>query len=346
MDFLLCSKCFKDQGLKLDSEKFGFENTDKCPNCKSREGKKLNKNAIEELANSFFVQGTLIKLMYGGTPLVNYNEFQKTEVNFSSWLFDDVKLFEKILNIGFFHYGPNLWMVGDVEPLLSLIEKKDRNSIITRILNEYPTKFLTTNDLFYRIRLNPENPSDPKEYDSPPVSRNGRLDSESLSILYGSQDIDVCIHECRSTIEDDLYIASLVPKRDLKMIDFSHRLNEDVTEFESLDIAMHMLFSASSHSYEICRDIAGKVKEAGYDGIIYTSYFRQIRTGLKPYDTVYGISSNRIPSSLELNEPTIIQNIAIFGKPLEENIISIKCINRLILRKIDYIYNFGPVEIK
>ena len=81
--------------------------------------------------------------------------------------------------------------------------------------------------------------------------------------MYGSQDLQVCIHECRVTAEDDLYVASLAPAR-LRLLDLTHLLHEQhVTEFESLDMAVHMLFLAGPHSYEIARIIAQASRDAG-----------------------------------------------------------------------------------
>ena len=107
-----------------------------------------------------------------------------------------------------------------------------------------------------------------------------------------------------------------------------------------------MLFFAGNHSYEICRDIAKKIKEAGYDGIIYSSYYSSLRTGAMPFETVYGISVRMFPSYKEHAKSQIIQNIALFGKPIAEKIVSVKCINRLILNKVIYDYHFGPVEFE
>lgn len=78
------------------------------------------------------------------------------------------------------------------------------------------------------------------EYDSPPIALagKGRLDSPGFPIMYGSQDIDVCIHECRASTDDDIYVATLEPKRNLRLLDLLiSLLEEDVTEFESLDMA-------------------------------------------------------------------------------------------------------------
>ncbi|QQZ39821.1 RES domain-containing protein [Pseudomonas sp. SK3(2021)] len=45
------------------------------------------------------------------------------------------------------------------------------------------------------------------KYDSPPIALAGygRLGSPGFPIMYGSQDIDVCIHECRASTESPLF---------------------------------------------------------------------------------------------------------------------------------------------
>lgn len=56
----------------------------------------------------------------------------------------------------------------------------------------------------YSSRVGPRQPANPSEYDSPPTELvgKGQLDSVGFSVLYGSQDLDICIHECRATAED------------------------------------------------------------------------------------------------------------------------------------------------
>jgi hypothetical protein len=59
------------------------------------------------------------------------------------------------------------------------------------------------------------------------------------------------------TAEDELFVASLAATRDLKLLDLTQLLYEEhVTEFDGLDMAVHMLFLAGPHSYEITRLIA------------------------------------------------------------------------------------------
>lgn len=49
------------------------------------------------------------------------------------------------------------------------------------------------------------------------MGRRPRLDSPGFPVMYGSQDIDLCIHECRATAEDDIYVATLKPQQDMRL---------------------------------------------------------------------------------------------------------------------------------
>lgn len=345
---LLCSDCFADEGLKIDATKHGLEQDGDCPNCKSPTGRKLTKELIKAVTWRFFVRGTTIRTEYGAAPMIQFNEqhYGESDISPSPWLVNDIKLIEEAARIGFFPYGPRLWMVGEIEPLKSLQDPVQRSQIIKRILKEYPERALAKDSYFYRIRVCPQNPDEPGEYDSPPIAfaGTGRLDSLNFPVMYGSQDLDVCIHECRATIDDDIYVAKLKPKRLLRLLDLTHVLQEDVTEFESLDMAIHMLFLARSHSYEISREIAIAAKEAGFDGLIYPSYFSLIRTGGHPFETTYGMSVRRFhPQAQQYAQAYTIENFALFGRPLEDSLVSVECINRLILTHIGYQGHFGPV---
>lgn len=344
---IACSECFTDSGLKLDAEQIGIEDIEICPNCESAAGRKLPIAGLEALAYRFFVWGSMSRLKYGAAPLIQFNEHQKTCIDISPWLKNDVELFERLLGVGFFHYGPRLWMVGEVEPLKALQRPKSRPSIVERILREYPERLLGTEAPFYRIRIRPKNASDPLEYDSPPehLSGRGRIDAKGLPVLYASPDLQVCVHECRVTAEDDLYVATLKPKRPLKLLDVSVLLKEkDVTEFESLDMAVHMLFLAGKHSYKITRNIGAAARSAGFDGLVYPSYFSLLRIGVMPLQTVYGIPNRRITQYQDYEQATAIPNLALFGRPIKQDHIAVESINKLILNMVTYGFHFGPVN--
>ncbi|SMF93450.1 RES domain-containing protein [Methylomagnum ishizawai] len=348
MDSVACSQCFNDQGLRLDAEMLGNLEDQTCPNCGSTKGKKLSKELVYALAYRFFVWGSFSRTKYGGAPILEFNQHQKTDITFSSWLEPDVKLFERILGVGFFHYGPRLWMFGEIKPLKALGVESARNRIIKRIISEYPSRQIEPSQTFYRIRKGPEFPEMPDEYDSPPKKflGTGRLDSDTLPVMYVSPDLEVCIHECRVAAADELYVATLMPARSLKVLDLSVVLTEEprVTEFESLDIAVHMLFMAGKHSYDITRAIALSAFEAGFDGLIYPSYFSLLRLGIMPLRTSYGISHRRIAELQTQEEEFSVPNLALFGRPIESGDLKLKCINKLVLSRVVYDFHFGPVS--
>lgn len=347
INYIACSACFEDQGLRLDALRLGQDEKSTCSNCGNLYGRKLSEESLVRLAHRFFVWGSLLKCNFGAAPAIQFNEQQQTSISVSQWLKNDVQLFEKLLGVGFFYYGPRLWMVGEVEPLKALQIERTQHEIIERIFEEFPTRTLDSTNELYRIRKSPKSPNSEGEYDSPPAefAGSGRLDDKDFPALYTSEDLDVCLHECRVTAEDDIYLATLQPVAPLKLLDLTVLIKEEnVTEFESLDLAVHMLFLAASHAYPITRLISRSAKNRGYDGIVYPSYFSLLRLGIMPFQTTYGLSHRRIPQYQKYEQHTAIPNAAIFGHPISDKKLIVKCINRLVLSQVAYDVRFGPVN--
>lgn len=343
---VVCSNCFSNTGLRLDAERIGREVVGLCPNCHSDGYKKLPLAGLGALAHRYFVWGSLWRAKYGAAPLIQFNKHQKTSIDIKPWLEPDVRLIERLLGVGFFHYGPRLWMLGEIEPLKALQRPRTRQSIVNRILMEYPSRTLAPTEAFYRLRVNPKTPDQPSQYDSAPPEFAGkrRLDSKGNPVLYGSPDLEVCIHECRVTVEDDIFVATLSATRDLRLLDLSVLLKEDngVTEFESLDLTVHMLFLAGRHSYKLARTVAEAARNAGFAGIVYPSYFSLLRLGRMPLETTYGISHRRINELQEHEQSKSIPNLALFGKPIESGAVTVGCIDRLVIGRVGYEYHLGP----
>lgn len=345
-DFCLCSECFRDEGLRLDAQKIGIADPTVCKNCGATSGWKLDEGRLTELAYRFFVWGSLVRLQYGAAPVIQFNQHQRTSITVPRWLEEDIHAIERALGVGFFHYGPPLWSVGEVEPLKALLDPVSREAVIGRILHEYPSVILRAEETFYRIRKSPTSPENADEYDSPPITMvgKGRLDSPSFPVLYASRNLDICVHECRVTAEDDLYVATLAPVSTLRLLDLSVILPYiNVTPFESLDMAVHMLFLAGDHSYPITRRIAIAACSAGFDGLLYPSYFSLLQRGVIPFETAWGISCRCFPGLQDYEQAKSVPNLAVFGRPLEQSKIRTCCINRLVLTRVDYGYHFGPV---
>lgn len=342
---IACSCCFSDAGLRLDAERTGLEMQCACPNCGRTTGRKLSAQALESLAYQFFVWGSLRRSDYGAAPLIQFNQYQTTSIDIPRWLLPDVRLIERLLGIGFFYYGPRMWMLGEVKPLKALQETATREAVIDRIVNEYPEYVAAEDHVFYRVRKAPSAPAEPSEYDSPPDTTlgGGRLDSPGFPVLYASPDLELCVHECRFMAEDELFVATMAPRQPMRLLDLSVVLAEErVTEFESLDMAVHLLFLASKHSYPITRDIAKSASAGGFDGVLYPSYFSLLRLGVEPFPTAYGLSHRRFPQLRPQQAARTAQNIAIFGRPVTQGLVAIQCINRLMLRRVGYDFHFGP----
>lgn len=349
---LLCSDCFQDNGLKIQAQKIGLPNDNNgCENCFSNSGKKLTNNLIEELAHSFFVSGTTIKQTFGAAPRIEFKyssdsvDYFEDFPEFSESLRKDMELFG-VIGLKFFYYGPRLWMIGENEPLKALQEETTRKDVIKKILKAYPIETLDTTRTLYRLRKKPSNEKLHLEYDTPPAEKlgSGRFDSIEFPVLYCGQEIETCIHECRTTVEDDLYLAILKPSKNLTVLNLTEALTYETSEFESLDMAVHMLFMDGKNSYEVSKEIAVAIKNAGLDGIIYPSYFSSIQTGAQPLETIGGVSIRMLSSLKKIVEANTKANVALFGRPVEEGKVTINCISRIVLRKVTYDFDLGPIE--
>ncbi|MHB0991710.1 MAG: hypothetical protein ACYC0M_10585 [Burkholderiales bacterium] len=116
--------------MRLDAWRLGSEDKASCPSCGNSEGRKLSKDVLGKLAHRFFVWGSLHKCDFGAAPVIQFNQHQKTSIEVSQWLKNDIQLFEKLLGVGFFHYGPRLWMVGEIEPLKDLQDANKYSAVI------------------------------------------------------------------------------------------------------------------------------------------------------------------------------------------------------------------------
>lgn len=344
---LLCSECFRDVGLRLDAGRFGLASRQPCPNCGSSSGALLDKGRIRWVAHRFFVLGSLTKADYGGAPVIEFNDLRANEVSFLSELQHDVELICEAAGVGFFHYGPPLWRLGFIEPLEALHDHDRADPVIQRILTEFPEASLEPGEIFFRLRKDVNSPGDYRQFDSPPqaVCGAGRLDTVDLPVLYGSSDLQVCIHECRVTADDRLHVASLEATRPLRLLDLTAVLTEECTTFESLDMTVHLLFLAGSHSYPHSRAIAGAAKKAGFNGLLFPSYFSLLRTGAPFLETAFGLTTRVFQDASSREAGKIVPNIGLFGRPVEEGLIHVRCVNRLYLRQVAYDVGFGPAEI-
>lgn len=324
--YIMCSECFKDFGLKYEAQAIGCNDSSVCPTCGHTIGKKLSHENIQMLCDRFFISGTYEKMMFGGASVLNVSEegLFEPDIVVSDNLKYDMSLLHKQLGVGFFYAAPQMWRLGLISWLEYLTGKnrKKKECAIRKLIARIAPKIVGPESMFYRIRTNiTDGIVEPKMYDAPPseYASEGRLNVAGNPVLYAAFDIETCIHECRATINDTLHIATIKPLTELKLLDFTEVIadSKEYTPFEMLDIAIRFLFTANSTTYPITQALAAKVKDKGYDGIIYSSFFNQVR-------------------------PKEYKNIALFGRPVEEGKVCIYCINRIQLETVQYQFLLGP----
>ncbi len=323
MPSILCSMCFSDFGLIQTAIKLGVNEIGNCLNCKKSAGHKLNREAVEELAMEFFVNGSWSRTTFGGSWTIQMNEyhFQKRDFSFPNWLEQDAQLIEHALQQGFFLYGPPMWRIGYVDQLMALQgSAKERNKILDDIFEHYPEFILNQNRTLFRLRSNVDQPEVAVQFDSAPHGKSkARFNKDGFPTLYASEDLEICIHECRVTIADECYVATLKATEEFRCLDLTAEGPEGNTPFESLDIAIKFLLSAENDSYKILTLIAKSARKRGYDGILFSSYFSQLKSNVVP-------------------------NLALFGHPIRDGKMKLESINRLHLVEAGYKYSFGPVR--
>lgn len=343
---IACSECFSDVGVRLETRNL-VSKTGDCPRCKAENGLLLTQQVAMVLAYRFYSLGTMHEPDFGRAPLLVFNEHNQTTPNIKQANIPDLGIFEEILGMGFFEYGPPRWMLGEIEPLKALRKKRERSAIIHRILQEYPEVQFRKDRVFFRVRVNPSgDPSEHKQYDSPPKDlsfKNGRWDSKNLPVMYCSPDIQTCLHECRVHVADNAYFASLAGVEDLKLLDLTHHLEESGDWFSSLDLTIQYLFQAGPHSYEISRAIASSAREAGYDGLYVPSHFSSLRTGHHYFQAIKGMPARAVPQLREQQKSKLVPNILLFDHPIQDRKVKVLSVNRVHMERAQYTLRYGPV---
>lgn len=330
----LCTECFINFGVrevarKICSASFLCE----CKKCGSTEGYRVDRDLAEDIMTKFFVLGSIPPEVGGPAPVFQYNDSKCHEtVSFGSELDNDLILLSNYLDVKLFHYGPPLWRLGNtehyqklknMEPFATVKDLKKREEIWDEVVERCKVLYLDENKKIFRLRCGRELvQATPDQFDTPPnevKTQRGRYDSDELPIFYASDDVEVCIHESRATLADNLTLGTLTPNRPLKVVDLSEGIDDSnaTNEFESVTRMLIKMSYSGREDYDLCRELALHIKKKGFDGFLFLSYFSQAH------------KKN-------------LKNIALFDYPIRNKVLSLDSVNRVILDYVDYGYSFGP----
>ncbi len=320
-----CPDCFGNWGFRaVVSERARLGQGD-CPRCRRR-GRRIDKTGLVEAVQLFFVSGSYIAESMA--PVYQSNQANPDPARFDPTLEADAKLARALTGEVVFDYGPPLWRVGEVALKHEFAEGGEvRERAARAFVGAAPAVVLPIGTRLFRIRKNPkadESIVTPAAFDPPPpeVAREpGRWDDGTLPVLYASDDIELCLHECRIIVSDEIVVATLTATRQLKLLDLTGQIEGGgPTPFEDPNIfARFLSLKRDADWLGYARTVSRAAHAAGFDGIRYTSYYAQAK-----HDT----------SAL---------NVALFGRPISEGALSLQSINRLRVDDARYHYVYGPV---
>ncbi len=317
-DFIACSNCFGDFGLRATASRYAKTSNAACPNCGSTTGSKLSLESLEQVCVEFFQYGSSFK---GRGWLASQIVVNDTERDYDLFgpdaLRKDIVLLSTSFGIKCFFYGPPLWMFG--KPYEDDGTQQWTREDFDYICESYTAVKLDSQSIFFRIQRNLDGNFPDERFCSPPDEYRksfGRFDCASLPVLYAALDIETCLHESRITVKDEIYLATLRPTKAIKILDLTSSTKRDTTPFEDPDIWLTCLIF-DSDSYNICQKLSQHIHELGYDGFISKSYFQQVAEREH-------------------------KNISFFGRPIKDGLLTVECINRIVPQDVTYEYYLGP----
>ncbi len=322
---IACPKCFSNWGFRQVIANYAEVPEAPCPRC-SAAGPLIDRQGLENAISAFFVAGSYLAETMA--PVYQVNNCNRHPARFDATLDDDAKLASFLTSQVIFDYGPPLWRVGEVDLKRAFDEGgEERRAAARDFVAAAPRVELTAGTRVFRVRKNPkpdETITTATAFDPPPQHINrspGRWDDGRTAVLYASNDIELCLHECRVLIAGEIVVASLCVARPLNLLDLTAEIPlTGPTPFEDPNIFARFL-SLSRHEpwLDHARAVARAAEAAGLDGIRYTSYYAQ---GKHHSDAL---------------------NVALFGRVLEAGDLAIQAVNRLRLTDARYQFSFGPV---
>ena len=322
---MICSNCFKNEGLKLTAQTIGTISNNICDNCKSTNGTKLKVEQMSELMQIFFSHGSVPQNIGGYAPVykISYN-VEMESVDFEEPLKSDYELLKKKTNQVVFNKGPPLWRLGLTEQYDALEGEKEEIELALEDIKSACSEIILPIDTkLYRLRVNAKDLLNPDSFDTPPrdlKNTYSRFDTSEIDIFYSSPDLETCLHESRVTVADEITLATFKTTKELKLLNIADSFieKEGITEFEMIRILMYKLCTTNEEEYEKCRLISKFIKEREYDGFKFLSYYSNVKE-------------------------EVLSNIALFGYPFQKNKIKLESLNRVKLERVDYSFSFGPV---
>jgi len=326
MGKIICTNCLRNEGLRIEAEKISKKNIeDSCNNCGNRGGFEINTINVEEIMRHFFVKGSTPLNCGGNAPVYQFNIYDHESDIHEPSSYHDASLIKKVFGLAVFRYAPQMWRLGFTN-YFGFDDNEAEIIMKSSALMECCTdKYMVEGTKLFRVRTNLKNDClNNNEYDTPTkLLKKGiynRFDSEDIDIFYSCFDIETCIHESKCIIDDELYLATMIVNKGLRILDLTEVKEENVvTMFDSVVPTIHQITkTVGENIFQYCRILSRQIKIKGYDGFIYPSFYSKVKD-------------------------KYLRNIALFGFPIMDNRLSVISLNRVRILKVNYDYGLGPL---
>lgn len=322
---IACPNCFSNWGFRQSIARNSKVSPAVCPMCATI-GPLIDRVGLQEAMYEFFVAGSYLPETMA--PVYQVNDRNPNPARFDLTLDDDAKLACALTSDVIFDYGPAMWRFGEVNLKHAFDEGgSHREEAALNFVARAPRIELPIGTRLFRVRKNPkvdETITTAAAFDPPPaqiVRSPGRWDDGQAAVLYASDDIELCLHECRVLLADEIIVASLATALPLKLLDLTADFDGiPSTPFDDPGIfARFLSLSRNEQWLDHARAVSRAAFQAGLDGIRYKSYYGQAK------------------------QQSGALNVALFGRPIEAGTMTIESVNRVRLTDAHYQFSFGPV---
>jgi hypothetical protein len=334
---MLCSDCFRNEGLRLEAEKVGLKDSKPCPECGKTTGAKLDEEKLGDLVDRFFKEGS--RTWEDRTPRFRSNyTHSPVPLDFDQWLDEDGKKIQEEHDLARFRASARrLGHTALYKEIKAVIEDRTATvALATRLEAPFSKIFGTANSSLvyrgtklYRVRTDPPSVTKPTDFDSPPDSirrEPGRFDRLGFPVFYGAFDVDTCLYERGVQAGQEIVLATLKAVRDIPVLDLDMVVGPpsfSPPDKGLIDMAYYLkarLSSKEKEDYEVLRHFAEFLRSQDQSGIQYGSFYREV-------------SKNKSA-----------MNIAIFGFPIAEGMLELLSVNRIRLSTVSFDYYLGPLS--
>jgi len=318
-----CPECFHNHGFKTVLYSVGRPSAPACPRCSGKSGIGLDATALHEAVEMFFVDGSVVAETLAPVYAVGAGDIPAAELDGS--LVRDAATIRGLVDSSIFHNAPPLWRLGYTNHYHALREADPAKA--DALLTKGHAVEIAADTLLYRVRLGMlTGPRllDTDSFDPPPdhIARSwGRWDDGALPILYVADDIELCLHECRTAISDEITLATLRTRCPLRLLDIAAGFDDNGgTRFDDGQLFADFLSRSRGDTwFAITRAVAQAAARAGYDGLRYYSYY-----------------------SFTMEKCSGL-NLALFGRPIADGKLEIASVNRVRITDVHYGFRLGPV---